>query len=584
MKFEPYVRFDAPPGGRSFRFAGVREVVEACSPEQVVPALQQVERAVAKGLHAAGYVAYEAAPTWDPALVTHRAIPELPLLWFALFAERVPVDPLPRAGSYQLGAWTPSVSAAEYDRQIGQIRDWIRAGDTYQVNHTFRLRAPFGGDDLALYADLCRAQQAAYCAYLRLGSWSILSASPELFFRWDGTALELRPMKGTRPRGRWSAEDRALAEELRTSSKDRAENLMIVDLLRNDAGRIAEWGSMEVPKLFTVERFPTVHQMTSAIRARTRVGTTLRDVFGALFPCGSVTGAPKVRTMQIIRELEAEPRGVYTGAIGWISPGEAVFSVAIRTLVLHRGSGQAELGVGSGITYDSDPEDEYRECFAKAAFTQVRPHGFQLLETLRYEVGTGFFLLEAHLARIIASAEYFGFPCDPVQLRSALASAATESGTGLCKIRLLVDQDGAIQTEQSPLPSSREPLRVKIVDPPVASSDLFLYHKTTRREVYESRAAACPECDDVLLVNERGELTEFTIGNLVVVLDGSAWTPPPDVGLLPGVLREDLLRRDELRERVLRPEDLQRAEGVYRINSVRGWQPVLVARDPTGMR
>jgi para-aminobenzoate synthetase/4-amino-4-deoxychorismate lyase len=574
LKFEPYVRFDAPSGGRSFRFSGVREIVEAWHPEEVLVALQRVEGAAAEGLHAAGYVAYEAASAWDPALVTHPPTPGLPLLWFGLFAERSPVGSTPQAGGYELGGWTPSIDANHYQGQIGQIRDWIRAGDSYQVNHTFRLRAPFQGDDLALYADLCRAQQAAYCAYLQIGPWSVLSASPELFFRWDGMVLELRPMKGTRPRGRWPAEDQALAEQLRVSAKDRAENLMIVDMLRNDAGRIADWGSVEVPELYAVERYPTVHQMTSTVRARTRTGTTLCDVFRALFPCGSVTGAPKVRTMQIIREIESEPRGVYTGAIGFVSPGETVFSVAIRTLVLNRENGQVELGVGSGITYDSDPQDEYRECLAKAAFTRGRPYAFQLLETLRYTPGAGFSLLDEHLARIVASADYFGFPCDPEQLRRALDSGVADCTTGPCKVRLLLDRKGMIQAEAQLLAICPEPLRVRIADSPVDSSDVFLYHKTTQREVYESRAAACPECDDVLLTNERSELTEFTVGNLVVVLDRSAWTPPLHAGLLPGVLRGDLLRRGELRERVLRPEDLQQADGVYRINSLRGWQRV----------
>ena len=575
MSFEPYARFDAPAGGRSFRFTAAREVIQAWRPAEVTPALQRVERAVEEGLHAAGYIAYEAAPAWDPALVTHPPTPGLPLLWFVLFAERAPADPLPVAAGHELGAWTPSVPPGEYAAQIGRIRDWIRAGDTYQVNHTFRLRAPLRGDDLALYAQLCRAQQAAYCAYLQLGRWSILSASPELFFRWDDAVLDLRPMKGTRPRGRWPAEDRQLAEELRASPKDRAENLMIVDLLRNDAGRIAEWGTVEVPELFSVETYPTVHQMTSAIRAHTRAGTRLSDVFAALFPCGSVTGAPKVRTMQVIRELEAEPRGVYTGAIGFVSPGEAVFSVAIRTLVLDRARSEVELGVGSGITYDSNAADEYRECLAKAAFTRAQPSDFQLLETLRYEPDTGFFLLDLHLARIAASAEYFGFQYDPVRARAVLDCAARECAAP-CKVRLLLRRDGAIQTEVHPLASVAEPLRVRIADEPVDSSDTFLYHKTTRREVYESRTAQCPGCDDVLLVNERGELTEFTNGNLVAKLDGEQWTPPLECGLLPGVYREWLLQQGKLRERVLRPADLQCADGVYRINSVRCSQPVLL--------
>ncbi|HWK89630.1 MAG TPA: chorismate-binding protein, partial [Longimicrobium sp.] len=451
--------------------------------------------------------------------------------------------------------------------------------------------------------------------------------------------LELRPMKGTRPRGRWPAEDDALAAELAASSKDRAENLMIVDLLRNDAGRISEFGSVRVERMFAPERYETVHQLTSTIRSRPRPGTTLTDAFRALFPCGSVTGAPKVRTMEIIAELEDAPRGVYTGAIGFVSPGEAVFSVAIRTLVLDHASGTAELGVGSGITHDSDAAAEYRECLDKAAFAHHPPNDFDLLETLLWEPDAGWFLLDGHLHRLTASAAYFGFRLDRAEVKRALDDAAVAFEPAPTRVRLTlartgdvavahallemgsrrdaenaercaqfsapsasprgtstsagIVQEGGSEPVTSPGPAVetapgttrsppartaasapwREagPVRVAIAAEAVDSRDPLLYHKTTRREAYERRAASRPDCDDVLLVNERGELTESTVANLVVRLDGELWTPPLAAGLLPGVMRADLLRRGDVRERSLRPGDLERAEEIWLVNSVRRW-------------
>jgi para-aminobenzoate synthetase/4-amino-4-deoxychorismate lyase len=574
-------RFDALGShgeGRSFVFRRLASVVEAWTLAEVVPALQAVERAVAEGLHAAGFVAYEAAPAFDPALSV-RGVDEsagpLPLLRFALFRDRMEGRP-PSAeeadGEFSLGVWTPSVTEEHYAEAVGRIREWIAAGDTYQVNHTFRLRASFTGDDAAAYARLVLAQRAAYSAHLRFGAVSILSISPELFFRWEGDALTLRPMKGTRPRGRWPAEDAALAAALLASAKDRAENVMIVDLLRSDAGRVAVPGSVDVPRLFEVERYETVHQLTSTIRARTRPGTRLSDLFGALFPSGSITGAPKIRTSRLIAELEDSPRGVYTGAVGFVSPGEAIFNVAIRTLVIDRRAGTAELGVGSGITYDSDAAAEYRECLSKAEFARRAPNDFHLLETLLWEPENGFFLLGGHLDRLRESARYFGFRCDREEIERRLADGVSSRLTGPRRVRLLLTREGGVSVEVSPLPVSEEPVRVALAGEAVNSEEPLLYHKTTRREVYERRAAERPDCDDVLLVNERGEVTESTIANVVVETAGERLTPPLACGLLPGVFRAELLRRGAVAERVLTPADLQRAEAIWLVNSVRRWR------------
>ena len=355
----------------SFAFSGLVGEIVAHRPCEVLPALAEVERAVALGRHAAGFVAYEAASGLDVALQTQAAC--TPLVWFGLFTHRetVRARALPAAGgdlsAYSLSAWEPSIDQRAYERAIDRVREYIAAGDTYQANFTYRLRAAFHGDDRALYDDLCRAQGAAYCAYLAMGRYRVLSASPELFFSLRDGVLTARPMKGTRPRGRLPEEDEHLAAALHASAKDRAENVMIVDLLRNDLGRVSQTGSVTTPRLWDVERYETLWQLTSTVTSRVRADVGLAEVLGALFPCGSVTGAPKVRTMQILTDLEDSPRGIYTGSIGFVSPGpECRFSVAIRTVWIDSLTGLAEFGVGGGITWDSTPAGEYDECLVKA--------------------------------------------------------------------------------------------------------------------------------------------------------------------------------------------------------------------------
>ena len=343
-------------------------VVTAHTLAEVLPALEEVEAAVAAGLHAAGFVGYEAAPAFDPALVTHPA-GEMPLLWFALFTEFEELDDLPGpTGGFDLGKWVPDGSETEYAAAITEIQRQIAEGNTYQVNHTLRLRVPFVGDDLALFTALSRAQPTRYSAYLNAGRWRVLSVSPELFFSVSDREILTRPMKGTAPRGATPQEDAARIAALRASPKERAENLMIVDLLRNDLGRVARFGTVAVPRLFEVETHPTLHTMTSTVRAELRPGVRLAEVFGALFPCGSVTGAPKVSTMRLIRTLERAPRGVYCGAVGHLSPGGGMaFNVPIRTVTLDMARGVAEYGVGGGVTWDSTPGGEYAEVLTKAA-------------------------------------------------------------------------------------------------------------------------------------------------------------------------------------------------------------------------
>ena len=571
---DPIVLFQSHRKGASFRFCDPCDTICVSHPQDVGPALDRIERAVHSGLHAAGFFSYEAASGLDPVLKTH--VPgDFPLMWFGLFRHRknIPAG-TPNGRNYDLGAWRPSISRSAYDTALNRIRDLIIAGDTYQVNYSFRLRANFSGNSLSLYRDLCRAQRTDYAAYLDIGRFQILSASPELFFALKNGTLTTCPMKGTAPRGRWWKEDKARAKQLQKSEKDRAENVMIVDLLRNDLGRISKAGSVKVPALWHVEHYETLLQMTSTVTSRVRHDVRLRELVTALFPCGSVTGAPKVRTMEIIKEVEQAARGIYTGSIGYLSPGgDMAFNVAIRTVCIDRKTGIAEFGVGSGITSDSSSDGEYEECLTKARLLAAQQPAFDLFETLRYDGKNGFFLLNRHIGRIEASARYFGFAFDRSSVLSALKNAVSDLGKSPHRVRLVLSRNGCVQVETAPLKntSQKRALSACISPLPVASRDPLLFHKTTRREPYTSRLDMYPMCEEIILINERGEATECSIGNLVAKLDGLYVTPPISCGLLGGTFRAKLISRGKLTERVLKVNDLKRAEALYMINSVRKW-------------
>lgn len=585
-------RFDDLSSGheRSFRLTEPVGVVEAHRPDEVPGAIEAVASAAARGLWAGGFVAYEAAPGLNADLVvrdrpTDDPFARLPLAWFAMFEGRddvpAPEPPLEMPAAPSRSPWRPSIQRERYGERVGRIRELIAAGDTYQVNYTIRLHAQVAGAERGLYRDLCLAQRGGYAAYLNTGRYRVLSASPELFFRIEGDRITTRPMKGTAPRGRWLEEDEANVERLIASAKDHAENAMIVDLLRNDLGRISRPGSVRVESMFDPERYETVWQLTSTISSELVARTSLLDVFGSLFPSGSVTGAPKVRTMQLIASLEDSPRGVYCGAVGYLAPGgsgepSANFNVAIRTVVLDAESGTAEYGVGGGVTHDSSPEGEYAEVLAKArVLTTIRP-AFGLFETLRHTPGEGSRHLQEHLARLSSSARYFGFAFDGDEMLAALdrGVAGTDEEA---RVRLTLARGGGIATDVQPLPVAGDgPVRLALDDEPVDPSDVWLFHKTTNRSPYDRRRAKRPEADDVVLVNTRGEVTESTIANLAARIDGAWVTPPRDSGLLAGTYREVLLREGRLSERPITVEELLRAEAVALVSSVRGWREAVL--------
>lgn len=562
------LRFDRPIGTYS-----------ANRLEEVIPLLKSVEAATRSGYWAALMLGYEAAPAFDRALKTHNSA-SFPLAWAAVFEKRPREQSEFEAGSYDVGPWQPQVSRAEFHAAIDRIRELIARGDTYQVNYTFPLVATFKGDPKTWYRDLCLSQGAEYCGYLDLGRYKLLSISPELFFERTGDAVKTKPMKGTIRRGRWADEDQCMARELAESAKDRAENVMIVDLLRNDLGRVSLPGTVRVSKLFEIERYETLWQMTSTVESTLTSQVGLAELLTALFPCGSITGAPKIRTMEIIRELEPFARGAYTGTIGFLRPGrEYVFNVAIRTVVVDSETDLATFGVGGGITYDSTAEREYDECLLKSSFLDSRVEEFQLLESILLESGE-FFLLSQHIERLKSTAEYFGFCWTPSVAKKValeLESIASQRPTGRWKVRLLLSRAGTIETEVLELNSeTRAPLRVALAREPVDSTNRFLFHKTTNRGVYNKALSERPDCDDVILWNECEEITESSVANVVLPVGGGFFTPPQNSGLLAGTFRGQLLAEGKIRERAIHVSELKQATSFFLINSVHKWMKALL--------
>ena len=609
-------------------FTAPLRVCVAQSPAEIPSLFAAIESAVAAGHCAAGFFSYECASSFEPKAGTRVAPDGRPLAWFGIYERSYIFDQttgkfeggeppelerfrcrVPNAGSadqFSEIAAEFAVSEAEYAERIAQIHEWIRAGDVYQLNFTAPLQFEAPGSAAKLYARLRARQPVDYGAFLHCEPGRrILSFSPELFFRIDdeGAArcIVTRPMKGTARRGRTTIEDREIAEWLRGDAKNRSENVMIVDLVRNDLGRVAQTGSVRVDELFAVERYPTLWQMTSTVSAELRPDAGFHDVFRALFPCGSVTGAPKVRATQLIAELEGAPRGVYTGAIGFFSPRQTVFNVAIRTLELDGARGI--MGVGSGVVIDSDPAQEYRECLLKAEFLAgpvhrttspisenvpivTQPDKLFLIETMLWD--GDYKLLEFHLDRLEDSARYFDFSFDRAAVRAALEDHARPFADVVPRsprrVRLLFDAEGNAQIASEVLPRPCDPNRmgrVRIAAERTDSANRMLYHKTTHRQLYNQafEQAVRDGFDDVLFLNLNGEVTEGAISNVFVVKDGRWSTPPIECGLLPGVYRRHLLEtRPEIEERVLSLDDLGAADAIYLCNAVRGLRRVSLVK------
>ena len=591
-------------------FTGPVRVCVADTAAEIAGLFCEVESAIAAGMTAAGFFAYECGSCFEPKTgpcVSPATEPSAsPLAWFGIYERcygfdhttgTFPDGEPPGLECFRGGEDKPGnepqtedtvdavfgLTEEQYIERIAAIHEWIRSGDVYQLNFTVPLSVRVLGSVGALYARLRERQPVEYGAFLH---WQegrrILSFSPELFFRVEEKDGERRittkPMKGTAARGRTTREDRKRADWLRSDPKNRSENVMIVDLLRNDLGRVAKFGSVRAENLFAVERHPTLWQMTSTVTGALRPGVGFQDIFRALFPCGSITGAPKVRAMQLLAALEQRSRGVYTGAIGFFSRRSTVFNVAIRTLELEGDRGK--MGVGSGIVIDSDAAEEYRECLLKAEFltgsASGLPERFSLVETMLWD--GGYPLLELHMDRLMDSAAYFGFECVRGAVKAALMEHARAfEGEQKRRVRLLVDSEGRMNIEDKPLPQDAggemKPARARLSQQRTDSKDPMLFHKSTYRPLYAEalKEAADAGFDDMLFLNGRGEVTEGAISNVFIETAGRWLTPPVECGLLAGVYRRHLLETLScVEERVLHDEDLRRADAVYLCNAVRG--------------
>ncbi len=555
------------------------EVLVATTLEEVRPTLSRAVEASEHGSIVAGFVSYEAAPAFDPSMRVHPES-KFPFIWFGIFEQaealaRLPLTPDPISTT----SWNPTLTAEDYGKAVATIRRLIERGDTYQVNFTHRLKGDFQGDTWHFFKSFCRGQRSDCCAYVDTGDLVLCSASPELFFHLEDTRIRCKPMKGTASRGRTLEEDRGQARWLRTSPKNRAENVMIVDMVRNDLGRIAEPETVRVARLWDLEKYPSLYQLTSTVEARTEAAVD--EIFAALFPCASITGAPKIRAMEIIRDLESSPREAYTGAIGVIGPGRrARFNVAIRTIQIDSTTQQAVYGTGGGIVWDSVAADEWRECRTKALVLKPPPPEFDLLETMLWEPVAGVFLLGRHLDRLAASATYFDYPFDPQLAVRELQRHTQGLPHQPHRLRLRLDRRGGFEIESALVEAEQRPWRLALADKPVDHNDPFLFHKTTFRQTYREHRERWPTHTDVLLWNEDREITESTLANVVMRIGRRLLTPRLASGLLAGTFRAELLDRREIEEATIRLEDLGTADEILLINSVRKWIPAILDSDP----
>lgn len=568
----PLILLDTPQNTRLLRFGGFSGIIAAHDRASIEPALVALEAARAEGKFAAGYFSYELGYALEPRLA-HRlpAIPKAPYLWFALFESQEEVEPATIApkGRAWLGPLRHGWSRADYTDHFARTHRFIAAGDIYQANLSFRAQAELMGDPLTLWLALRAKAAIRHGAFIDDGEYQILSLSPELFFDISATGqLRARPMKGTAPRGSEPSSDAAARAHLAMSAKDRAENLMIVDLLRNDLGRIAQTGSVAVENLFAVETYPTLHTMVSTVTAQLKPATTITQLLHALFPCGSITGAPKIRAMEILHDLETSQRGVYCGAIGHFAPdGSASFNVAIRTLTVK--DRMCELGIGGGVVWDSRADAEYDECLLKARFIDAARTPLTLIETLRY--AQTFTRLDLHLVRMAHSAQTFAIPFDRETALQILNAAVAGANTDL-RVRLTLDETGHFACTTTPIGEAPTHWNFTLSPHRVQSSDQLLRHKTTWRDLYKSehaRAARETSSDEVLFLNERGELAEGSRSNIFLRQNGRLYTPPQSAGLLNGCLRQELLANADCTERTLYPADLTTGE-IYLGNSLRG--------------
>lgn len=556
--------------GKNLVFTDPVQIITTTKPEAVAQCLQQLATYTSQGYYAAGFIAYECGCLFDQATMDTYRPPETPLLWFGIYNTPQEISIKKTFAKYtdhHISELTMPLSPDKYQKNIEKIKNYLRQGDTYQINFTTHYTGTVYGDILFFFAQLCQAQKVDYAAYIQFAQEHILSVSPELFFSLQNKQIIVKPMKGTA--------NRSLSKEwLQNDEKNLSENRMICDLLRNDLGKISVPGSVKVTKAFTVEEYKTLWQMTSTITSTLENSYSVIDIIKTLFPCGSITGAPKVRSMQIIHELDPRPRGIYTGAIGYITPEQdAVFNVAIRTIHAHEIEKQKYIfnyGIGSGITIDSDPEQEYAECQLKAKTLEQLELPFGLIETMRCENGH-VPLLNKHLERLQKSAHFFGIPFLEHHIQKSILDYCQHL-TDRQRVRLELSSTGNIALEHQTLHISHEPIRIGLSKKRTHSENIFLKHKTTKRDLYteEYTKAAQEGLADIIFMNERDELTEGAISNIFIKKAGAYFTPPLNCGILPGIQRAVFMETHAVTEKALSLNDLVSADEIIITNAVRG--------------
>ncbi len=573
---DAYLQFDFKPTNGAviapLVFSKPKRVITTSEFEGIAHCLREIEEANQAGFYVAGYFSYEIVYA-----LQHMPYPQfthkMPLLWFGVF-DGVRNETIPQKAPFQIGEWQMQASKVDYEKKFNKIMDAIHIGETKQINYTVPFQAKFTGDTYTYYEQLKNAQSAHFSAYLSLGNFDILSASPELFFQMDDGNLTVRPMKGTIHRGKTYEEDVQLRNWLISSKKNKLENQLIIEHMREEMADIVHKESMHMIDPYRVEKYPTVYQMTSGLTGKVLPDLSVMDVLQSLFPCGSIAGVPKKASLDIIRSLEDRPREVYCGAIGYMTPDmEAVFNVPIRTVWVDHQTETAHYGAGGAITKNSSCDEEYQEVLTKTNVLTWKETVFDLLETLGLYDGE-YIVLEEHLERLKKSATYFDIPIEMGRVQKKLNAIRQEHPTGNWRVRLTVNNHGE-KLACFPLPATGAQV-IRLAKQAIDKENLYLYHKTTHREFYETYKQNACDVFDVLLWNEAGEITECTIGNIVVKLNGEFYTPPVSCGLLPGTFRAHLLRVGMIKERVILKDVLEQCTGIWLINSVRKWVEVSI--------
>jgi para-aminobenzoate synthetase/4-amino-4-deoxychorismate lyase len=571
----------ATGSGSTFIFSDPIQIISATSFPELNTALTAISDLQAQGYYLAGYLSYDAGLMLDAPIST-RHTQNVPLLWLGVYNTVLKTDYadacIPTYEETELITDEHlNISDEEYLASVTRIKEYIAAGDVYQVNYTCKLLFRNAGTAMGLFSRLRRAHPVCHSAYINTGNFQVISLSPELFMRRTGDRLQTRPMKGTTKRGLSYEEDIISGQFLQQDVKNRAENVMIVDLMRNDIGRVCKYGSVSVPEIFQIESYRSLLQMTSEVEGTLKDGISSCDILESVLPAGSITGAPKIRSMQIIDQLESTSRGVYCGSIGMFQPGgDFLLNVAIRTII-QRGE-TCEMGIGSGIVADSDPHSELKETLLKGSFLKMTPVDFQLLETFAYQKDRGYLFLDEHLTRMQNSAAYFGWKFDQPCIRKSLINMAEEHiehelQSKCARVRLLVSISGELHIEWASLDSvAITPIKLLLAKRQTNSDDVFLYHKTTKRELYDQDLHQVRKAGyfDVLYTNQRDELTECSITNILIEIDSKWYTPPIACGLLPGIWRQNAIAQGRVTERIITHDDLSSATRVAICNSVRG--------------